>query len=65
MYVRVLLMHYDILQNQDLFTPARALLGSVPDANGGSGWGMGFQMYCASEQIMSFGAGGGGGVGPA
>ena len=34
-----------------------------PGDNGGSGFGMGFQIMCGPTQLFSFGMGGGGGVG--
>jgi hypothetical protein len=45
------------------FMQSRSLLLPYPDVNGGSGFGMGFQVLCGWTQVFSFGGGGGGGAG--
>lgn len=45
------------------FMSSRKQFANYPDANGGSGFGMGFQVLCGYNQIFSFGGGGGGGAG--
>ena len=45
------------------FMSSRRQFANFPDANGGSGFGMGFQIICGETQVFSFGGGGGGGAG--